>query len=839
MKIMRWLGTALLVGVLLPLTPLMAGDHQAVSEFWDLAWSLKYTAGEAPSDRFKSIDSRSESLVEFVSKNDDIDTTAFLFRDSVKYVLESGDEAALNVVLNLGFSDKLYKRLLSDTAVNLNLAYKHKYSDDLDYKLWRRYDRSMTMLLRKASERGFTSLPDDFLKVVYPEASLQLIKLVAPFQVNQKEVDEAFTFYGEQYFNANPKEALEKLQVLIDGYTPPSPTVIQSSFNKALDEKKTASEVAVFFNGVGQEEMDAALDKFYPYLLQSQELQAIFDSKHLQLRVDDNAAETPFSKTVATHLHSPVNELLSGLNFVMAHYDVSGGEADSLATRRLISTGDVQLYSAVRNTPDVESQFAKVFEDNVGQLLKVSSNDDATATHRKVISAIASTSYELDYESHIEPLVIAGHASTAEVLLDKLSDEQLSEHQLTLVLMVGRESVRELIASRGFRFTAKEGSFDTPLKKALELHKKYKSDKTRMSFNFVLQHSDLSSPDDIELLTAAMNDMPFLFRRVMQGAPGLEALQQEAATTFTQALTELRLDDLELLLGNKEAASRKELFAKFPAPSDGFEALICSLGSETGFPADAPVEGGIDLILEWATAQNYQLNLDSITDCTLAERAVLRKMSNAQLGQILKILFKNNWDLTERSNRALFSKVEQRVLDNGLRQLIAAQDKSLPSRPLRLLFVYFDRLVGEGGGVKISSHLLPIAEAVTGYLFKDLSVEELIVPYVDYLLPLYPGDLYLEYLKEIYRSDNVEFLAYVLSNPDHQSRFRRGMDTVLSGRLGDFDAALTEKVALLIHSCIVPEHSDNELVVMAIQQCHGSLIIARVIARGWLWWHVG
>lgn len=43
--------------------------------------------------------------------------------------------------------------------------------------------------------------------------------------------------------------------------------------------------------------------------------------------------------------------------------------------------------------------------------------------------------------------------------------------------------------------------------------------------------------------------------------------------------------------------------------------------------------------------------------------------------------------------------------------------------------------------------------------------------------------------------------------------------------MGDFDAEqLAEKTALLVHSCIVPEQSENPVVTVAIQHCHGSLL---------------
>ena len=841
MKITKWLGASLLVGILLPLSPLMAesltlsqdlekeflSDSQIASQFWDLAWNLKYAAETVPYSRPESVKVRSDRLIEFVEKYK-VDTTSYRFRSSAEYVLESGDEDAVIAVLNMGFSDKIYKGFISETASKLKIAHRYKYGDDDDYKSWKRYGRSMDLLLAQALERGISILPDDTLKNLHPEASIQLVKLLARFSIGQKEVDETFNFYRSRYFGSDQKDALDKLQALMNGQTPPSRTVVEASFNLALDEKKPATDVAVFFSGIGQEEMDAALGKFLPYLLKSPELQKMFVSKQLELRVDEHSSETPLSRVVATHLDSSADTLVSGLEFVMTHYEVSGREADSLAVRRLINTGSEQLYAAAQSISGIETVFADVLEENVGQLLKMARDDSRAAAHRKVIRAIVATSYELDYDRYVEPLAQAGHVKSVERLLSKLSDEQLSGHESVLVVMAGIESVREFLIQRNFRFKGvRDGSPETAFKKALALYNEQKSDHARASLSFVLQYSDISdSSEDMELLTAAMRNTPFLFRKVIRGVPGLEALQHEAVIIFVQALTELRVDEAEAMLGYKDTESRKPLLAKLPSPSDGFESLICSFGANTGLPKDAPVEKAFELVTEWASALEYPLVLDTITECTLGERSVLRKMSNAQLGQILKILHKNDWDLTVRSNRTLFTKVEQRVLDYGLQYLTKAHEEASSALTLRTLFGYFNRLVGKGGGAKVLSHLLPLAEAVTSHVFKDLTRAELLIPFVDYLLPLYPDDLYQEYLKEIYRSDNVGLLAYVLSNPGHQSRFRSYSLTVLSGRMSDFDEELlSEKTALLVHSCIVPGHSENHLVSVAIQQCHGSLLL--------------
>lgn len=295
--------------------------------------------------------------------------------------------------MNVEFSDKLYKWLISDIASKLKIAHRYKYGDDEDYKSWKRYGRSMVLVLAQALERDISVLPDEILKNIHSEASLQIIQLAARFNINQKEMDEAFVFFRARYFDGDKKDALDKLQILMGGQTPPSPAVVEASFNIALNEKKSASEVAVFFSAIGQDEMDRAMGKFLPYLLKSSELEKLFISKGLELKVDEETSDTPFSRVVATHLDSPTDELLSGLEFVMTHYEVSGREADNLAVRKLITTGNEQLYAATQNIADVETIFAEVLEESVGQMVKMARDDSRVKVHGRVVKAITGTSY--------------------------------------------------------------------------------------------------------------------------------------------------------------------------------------------------------------------------------------------------------------------------------------------------------------------------------------------------------------------------------------------------------------------------------------------------------------
>ena len=88
---------------------------------------------------------------------------------------------------------------------------------------------------------------------------------------------------------------------------------------------------------------------------------------------------------------------------------------------------------------------------------------------------------------------------------------------------------------------------------------------------------------------------------------------------------------------------------------------------------------------------------------------------------------------------------------------------------------------------------------------------------------MYPDEIYEKYLKFIYRSGNVELLAYVLSNPGHLTQLQNHVDKVLKVYLRDFEEPELElRTSLLLMHCVVPPGTDSPTVTTVIQHCEAT-----------------
>ena len=772
-----------------------SSEYQAL---WDNGYGIKKDYQKSWSD----ISEYETKLINLLGQYE-FEKGNYQFGSALEYAVEAGSLDVFEAFLKYGLTHAETDKQLSFVVHNYNYGKQNNsHSGDLLAK----YELLIKRILNLSYyDSHKTIVGDTFVKLI-KGASVSLINFFGKYELSQtvidRALDECISLMRYDFSRTVADDVAGKVNILMEMTARPSGEKFVEAVLVAKEREKYYVVIPELFKHLDQKVFDVVQSEVMEFVKTDNSIRESIHENGLLIKSGGRDV-TPFT---SVWRESRDNEWQDWFVFVASHYQGDGQLQDKQTIREALGSGIDHVMKAVASVKGAEEVFAELLPVHLNDLARSGSQGDLLSYQQEkaVAQAIIGSSLPLDITGQLEEILALGDSELTHGLIARLSVDELTEQQGILLRFIADNSLKKALHNRIFKFSASSGT----LQAILSQFEENASDENREQLSFVLHHYEFTgSEGDLSVITRLHQLAPELTRDALVGALGI-SVQQMAGTVFLESLRSFKTSHAMSMIDSIDDLKH------VPAPEGGFEAFICKMADIKEYPEN-PLRG-FAVVLRWLQSANYELDTNLLQGCAFGSRRQVARMPLAQFSFVFALLYRYRWtvDVTVASH------IKARVL-NHVEEIMERMDKEAEYGPISELFALTRWLEAQvDGGVAVSARDISLGTDLRWITFKGWENTGSMELFVDHLLSLYPDETYKKYLKMIYRSENIELLSYVLSNPGHLEQLQYHVDDLLKSYMGDFEEPeLQLRTSLLLMHCVVPRHSEHPAVIAAIQHC--------------------
>ena len=727
------------------------------------------------------------------------------FLSALNYAVEEGSFDVIDAFIRYGLTEEEIQKAVKE-AVS---SYKRLRDLGSDREASIKQELTIRRILSTSKFDGLTEFGSDVFLALIESSSLELIDYFRRYQFSQKVIDEALKRLASQMYDdldgVKPSEVAGKVDVLMSMTEKPSIDAMVEVVTKAKEENKFHIVIEKMLKNMEQPIFDQMQNHVMGILKADKFAREYFHNSGLVFKPGDEG--DTILESVWKERTKP--DWQDWFIFVVNHYQRGDHFVDELVIKSALTTGSEEVVKAVSSLKGAEGIFAEVFPERLDSLIQSKKINDKAGyeEYKGIVKWIIGGALQVDTSKHLDALLSLADKELTKTTIARLSSEQLVQHQGILIKHVDQNALRSVLVDQSFIFSADSDALNV----VLSHYEQDTAESNKSKLSFVVQNYQFTGSDSDQNAVKKLQQLaPELVRDGLAGGLG-SPMQQVAFQVFENSLRQYKASLSSLMLTTPED------FARLPVPIEGFEAFICSLINVKDYPEDP--QQTFSMIRQWMQAANHDLDTAQLQACAFGDRRQVSRMPLAPFSFVFSLLHHYRWAVDVTVARHVKAKVLNHVGD-----IMELMSKETGHSLYKELFPLTRWLEGQvDGGVTVSDRNISAAMDLHWVTFQDWKDKQALESFVDYILSLYPDETYEKYLKFIYRSENVEFLAYVLSNPGHLTQLQKHVNKVLKAYLDDFEEpVLQRRTSLLLMHCVVPQSTENPIVATVVQHCEAT-----------------